>query len=46
MFMNPEVNLGVSIGSLVVLIFSGLLAGLLPSLHAARINPVEALRSD
>ena len=46
MFMNPEVNLGVSIGSLVILIFSGLLAGLLPSLHAARINPVEALRSD
>lgn len=46
MFMNPEVNLGVSLGSLLVLVFSGLLAGLLPSLHAARINPVEALRSD
>lgn len=46
MFMNPEVNLGVSIGSLGILILSGLLAGLLPSLHAARINPVEALRSD
>lgn len=46
MFMNPEVDLGVSIGSLVVLIVSGLLAGLLPALHAARINPVEALRSD
>jgi len=46
MFMNPEVNLGVSIGSLVILIFSGLFAGLLPSLHAAKINPVEALRSD
>lgn len=46
MFMDPEVNLGVSIGSLIVLILSGLMAGLLPSLHAARINPVEALRSD
>jgi putative ABC transport system permease protein len=46
MFMNPEVDLGVSLGSLFVLIVSGLLAGLLPSLHAARINPVEALRSD
>ncbi len=46
MFMNPEVDLGVSLGALFVLIVSGLLAGLLPSLHAARINPVEALRSD
>lgn len=46
MFMNPEVNLGVSIGSLVVLVFSGLVAGLLPALHASKINPVEALRSD
>lgn len=46
MFMNPQVDLGVSLGSLFVLIISGLLAGLLPSLHASRINPVEALRSD
>jgi len=46
MFMNPEVNFAVSIGSLLVLVVSGLLAGLLPALHAARINPVEALRSD
>lgn len=46
MFSNPEVNLGVSVGSLVILVLSGLFAGLLPALHAARINPVEALRSD
>jgi putative ABC transport system permease protein len=46
MFTNPEVNLTISITSLIVLIISGLIAGLLPSLHASRINPVEALRSD
>lgn len=46
MFLNPEVNLGVSLGSLGVLVVSGLVAGLLPALHASKINPVEALRSD
>lgn len=46
MFANPEVNIGVSIGSLIILVISGLVAGLLPALHAAQINPVEALRSD
>ena len=46
MFMDPEVNLMISISSLIVLILSGLLAGLLPAIHAAKINPVEALRTD
>lgn len=46
MFMSPEVNLTISLSALLVLILAGLLAGLLPALHAARINPVEALRSD
>ncbi|MCP4442006.1 MAG: ABC transporter permease [Aureispira sp.] len=46
MFNNPEISLGVSLGSLIVLIISGALAGLLPALHAARIKPVEALRSE
>ncbi len=45
MFASPEVNLTVSIGALGILIVSGLLAGLLPALHAARISPVEALRT-
>lgn len=46
MFSNPEISLGVSLGSLIVLIISGALAGFLPALHAARIKPVEALRSE
>ena len=46
MFQNPEVNLSISVTAFVVLVISGLIAGLLPSMHAAKINPVEALRSD
>ena len=46
MFMNPEVNFSVSIGALIVLVLSGLIAGLLPALHASKISPVEALRSE
>lgn len=46
MFNNPEVNLSISITALVVLVFAGLIAGLLPAMHAAKISPVEALRSD
>jgi putative ABC transport system permease protein len=45
LFTNPEVAPFVGIGSLIVLVVSGALAGLLPAQYAARIQPVEALRS-
>ncbi len=43
-FRNPEVEISVAIGATIVLIISGLLSGLVPSIRAARINPIEAIR--
>ena len=46
MFINPSVNIGVVFIALIILIVSGLLAGLIPAQNAIKIKPVEALRTD
>lgn len=46
MFRNPEVDMGIAIQALVLLIITGTLAGLIPARHAARIRPIEALRDE
>lgn len=46
MFREPEVNIGIAIQALVLLIITGTLAGLIPARHAARIRPIEALRDE
>lgn len=46
MFRDPEVKITVAITSLVVLILSGALAGILPALRAIQIKPVDALRDE
>jgi len=43
---RPEVDFSVAIVSVVILVVSGALAGLIPARHAARIPPVEALRAE
>lgn len=43
-FRNPQVNLGVITAATIVLVISGALAGLMPAMQAAKINPVEAMR--
>ena len=45
-FANPEVDMGVGLGALVILIISGALTGLIPALQAARVNPVVALKDE
>ncbi len=46
MFLNPSVNIGVVFIALMILIVSGLLAGLIPAQNAIKVKPVEALRTD
>lgn len=46
MFMAPSVNVGVVIGALCILIFSGLLAGFIPARSAIKVKPIEALRTE
>lgn len=45
-FQKPEVDLGIAISALILLVFAGVVAGLMPSLRAARIMPIEAMRAD
>ena len=45
-FLNPQVNLTVAISAVIVLIISGALAGMIPAMQAAKINPVIAMKSD
>jgi len=43
-FRHPTVDIGVVIMATAILVVSGALAGLLPALKAARINPVVAIK--
>jgi len=45
-FGNPEVNLGIAVAAVLVLVLAGTLAGLIPAAKAARVNPVAALKDE
>lgn len=45
-FYNPQVNLTVGVGAVMLLILAGLVAGLIPAMQAARVNPVLALKDE
>jgi len=45
-FVKPEVSIGVAVQATLVLVVAGALAGLWPSMRAARIQPIEALRDE
>jgi putative ABC transport system permease protein len=46
MFVDPTVGIDVCIEATMVMVIAGTLAGLIPSLKAARIRPIEALRAE
>jgi putative ABC transport system permease protein len=45
-FLNPEVDFQVAITAILLLIFVGILAGLMPAVRAAKITPIEAMRAE
>ncbi|WP_236975941.1 ABC transporter permease [Membranihabitans maritimus] len=45
-FSSPEINLGVGLAAIIILVIAGALAGLIPSMQAAKINPIVAMRTD
>jgi len=45
-FTNPEVDVNIAIGTTIILVIAGALAGFFPARRAASIKPVVALRDD
>ncbi|MDP4280603.1 MAG: ABC transporter permease [Bacteroidota bacterium] len=44
MFLHPGINFRVAVTALIILIFSGALAGFIPARRAVAIKPIDALR--
>jgi putative ABC transport system permease protein len=45
-FVNPQVNFRLAVSVFIILIFSGVLAGVIPARRAILIKPIEAIRSE
>lgn len=45
-FRNPQVNFGIGIAATLVMVIAGALAGVMPAMQAARINPVVAMKTE
>ena len=45
-FSNPEIDLGICLLALAILIVCGALTGLIPAMQAANVNPVVALKDE
>lgn len=44
-FRDPHVNVGMVVSATIIVVIAGAIAGLIPALKAARISPVEAMRT-
>lgn len=45
-FANPEIDITVGLGALIILVVSGAITGLIPAMQAASVNPVIALKDE
>jgi putative ABC transport system permease protein len=45
-FLSPEVDFGVAITTLILLVLAGAIAGFFPAYRAAKIKPIVALRDE
>lgn len=45
-FKNPEIDFQIALAALIILVFAGLFAGLIPARRALHIKPIEALRAE
>ena len=45
-FYNPQVNIKVGVGAMILLVLAGAVAGLIPALQASNVNPVVALKDE
>lgn len=46
LFIPPFVSFGTAMAAMAILIFSGILAGLMPAMRALRIKPIDAIREE
>lgn len=45
-FKNPEIDLTIALGAVILIVVSGALAGFFPAIKAARVEPITALREN
>jgi len=46
LFHLPEIHIGTAVAATVILLFSGLLAGLIPAWRAMQIKAIDAIREE
>ena len=46
MFLDPQIGFGAAIAATVIIVISGLLAGVLPTIRAIQIRAIDAIREE
>jgi len=46
MFLDPQINFGAAVAATLIIVFSGLLAGVLPAMRAIQIRAIDAIREE